>query len=782
MELVRIVFRLLSVVFTVALPHIVGAQIHLHGKVVSTEGGEIPGAHIQMSGVPELIVSQVDGSFFVNLPKGEYQLTITSVGFDTLFKDVNLVKDEELWVELTPSSLQLDQVLVEGHQGLGHQALNKVDIDQQRIRQESATNLSLALSSQPGLRVQSTGAGIGKPVIRGMTSNRVQVNSNGIKQEGQQWGSDHGLEIDPFQADEVQVVKGPSALRFGSDATAGVIQVKQTEIPDTTGLRTDITTFYRSNNDQLGVHAKAAGKWNKWFLFGGYTRAKSSDLRVPANEFVYNDYVLPIYDEKLKNTALNEQHAFVRLGREFEWGNSQLTYSRYDLETGLFPGAMGVPRAYNLQPDDDRDIDLPKQRIYHDNLIWNTSAYWDKTIAKLDVGYQLNDRNEFARPHNHGVTFIDPSDVLALNLRLQTITANAVIEQEITDELEIEYGIQSSFLDNEIDGFEYLIPAYQQQNVGGFAMAAYDVTGTITLSGGLRYDAAFLQADGGPARIRDVNGELTEVIGERSSIDRTFSSLSGALGLAWDLTEHYEQKFNVARTFRTPNIAELASDGIHHGTFRHERGAPIIDPEIGYQFDWNHTYQTKAWNVSLSLFTNYFTNYIFLSPSPFFSRLPDGGQVYQYLSTEAFFAGAEWQVQYAITNHFTVGHQLDGVYAQNLQTELPLPFIPPLRNAFTASYRDSKKITWEIGATYTLVSEQDRVERNEQTTPSYNLLSAWGRLEMSSWRVPIVLLVSIQNALDEQYFDHLSRYRQINVPEPGRNVGVSLTVPLQVLK
>lgn len=253
---VKIVVILISVFTAFAIPFSSSAQIHLHGKVLSSEGGNVPGAHIQLSGVPELFVSQADGSFFANVPQGDYQLTITSIGFDTLYKALSIVNDVELWFELNPNSLQLNQVLVEGHQGLGHQALSKIEINQDRIRQEGATNLSLALSSQPGMRVQSTGAGIGKPVIRGLSSNRVQVNSNGIKQEGQQWGSDHGLEIDPFQADEVQVVKGSAALRFGSDATAGVIQIKQNEIPDSNGVGAELTSFTEQTIISLGFMLK----------------------------------------------------------------------------------------------------------------------------------------------------------------------------------------------------------------------------------------------------------------------------------------------------------------------------------------------------------------------------------------------------------------------------------------------------------------------------------------------------------------------------------------------
>jgi iron complex outermembrane receptor protein len=274
--------------------------------------------------------------------------------------------------------------------------------------------ISQNLSRLPGVNQLQTGVGISKPVIRGMSGTRILVSDLGLKQEGQQWGSDHGLELDPFGAEKIEVIKGPSTLLYGSDALGGVIRIQTPSIPEE-GLSGENATLFRSNNNYIGNSLSINGKKGKWFGKARATWSEYGDYKVPAKSFTYLNRTLPIENERLKNTSGRDFHYQITGGYAGERGVTKLTWSHFHQRNGLFPGIVGIPTGSNVADDGDRrNVDLPQQNVDHYKLAVNSSINLSEGWLQFDAGVQRNERQELIQPHREGYAPLPDSPIAHL--------------------------------------------------------------------------------------------------------------------------------------------------------------------------------------------------------------------------------------------------------------------------------------------------------------------------------------------------------------------------------
>ena len=350
-------------------------EARLSGAVLDASGEPLPAVTLIL--LPDSLgcLSGEEGQFdFAWLAAGEYRLALRRVGYesDTLELVLNPGETRRLSLQLVDNQRSLAAVRIFDEHAKQEDLLATEHLDETDLTRNVRGNFSASLSRLPGLDAINTGVGIAKPVIRGLSFNRVIVNDQGIKQEGQQWGADHGLEIDAFSVSRVEVVKGPASLQYGSDGLGGVINLMPAPVPPKDRVSGSVTALGKSNNAHLGASARLAINRNDWWVSARYTRQDFGDYRVPADTFVYQGFVLPLFDGYLKNTAGNEDNLKLQVGLRRDWGITRLTYSHYRLESGLFSGAIGVPRSYALQPDGNhRNVDLPGQEVDHQKLIFN---------------------------------------------------------------------------------------------------------------------------------------------------------------------------------------------------------------------------------------------------------------------------------------------------------------------------------------------------------------------------------------------------------------------------
>ncbi len=767
----------------VSLPVGVWAQYSLSGSVRNEKGQTLTGATVYLHELRLGVVTDSQGKFvFTALKPGNYHLHLQHIGYTARTIDIQL-RDQSLELPLVmkAATLELREVIIESDLlklGEEEQSQSTEVVSSAQIRKFNGVTLMQSLERLPGINSINTGIGVSKPVIRGLSFNRVAVTDQGIKQEGQQWGLDHGLEIDQFAVGRVEIIKGPASLLYGSDAMGGVIQIKPAPFPMQGQMQADFTQLYRSVNHQFGSSLQLAGHQGDWVWRGRVTWQDYGDYFLPADSFTYNRFKLALPGRRLKNTGGEELHTSFTGGVQKRWGFSHLTFSRYHQRIGYFPGALGKPMAYQLADDTNRrDIDLPHQEINHYKVLSNSNVQLGAHWLEIDLGWQFNHRDERSYPHAHGRVTIDSSQTLAHGLRLSTLSGQTRLHYRIDSLNRLVAGVSVQQQQHRIAGYEFLVPEYLVQQGGVFVVWQGRRSESFHWNAGVRYDRARLQS------VRYVELLSDGSARERAPLlDRRFQNFSASAGISWLPHPLWQLKFNAGRSFRIPTIPELTSNGVHHGSFRHEQGDPSLNPEQGYQFDLGVIYRSSTVELKFSPYLNYFSNYIYLRPTGLFSFLPDGGQLMRYEQGEVLHQGAELSAELHLVERLHLAMQTSYTRFTNLTTGVPLPWIPPLQGLAELEYTFREPVSWlsspALGTDIQLMAAQNRTDRNEAPTPGYALLHLYASTRVVVGKQRPELRLQVNNVFDRPYFNHLSRYRLLNLPDPGRNIQLVVHWPL----
>lgn len=761
--------------------------VSISGRVTSDDGEPMPGATILLHELNVGVVTDDDGYFIIEgIKKGHYHLHVHYVAFEAQTVDIHAENaDVKLTIVLQPSNLELNSIVVEDNilKTEKKELSQTIEVaDESYLEKSTGTNLVNSLDKLAGVNSISTGTNISKPVIRGFSFNRVIVTENGVKQEGQQWGADHGLEVDQYNVERVEIVKGPASLQYGSDGMGGVLAIKPALPPRENSVEAEAVLSGRSNNNLLASSAMVGLNKKGNFFRVRFSTQDFGDYRVPADSFIYNSYVLPIAGQKLKNTAGRERNINATIGLNKRWGFTHLTVSNYATDIGFFAGSHGIPRANDLVDDgDDRNIANPHQQVNHLKIISNSSVIMGKNWLEWDLAFQRNDRKEFSFPHTHGLAEVPDND-LELNLILDTYSAAMRFHLNESEKYHQVHGLSVQIQDQQIGGFGYLIPEYANYRTGAFTYHKYKFSEKLIANGGLRFDYANMDIQGLRAPIFDVEGVFAGYGVVNESLVRTFFNFSGGGGISWFPREKWNVKVNIGSAYKIPTVPELASNGIHHGAFRHELGDSTLVSERSYQIDLGLSHQNKDFVFSLSPYFNYFPNFIFLDPAAKFSPLPEAGQLYQYVQAEAVHAGVDLSLDYHITKNLHFGLNGDYVWAQNLESGYPMPFTPPGSVVTEIEYEFTKLPKYldgtYIGLTSRTTAAQNRVARNEPATDGFQLFHAMAGTDFLIGKQTLSLRFQVNNLFDNKYYVHLNQYRRLNIPEPGRNFQLSLKLKL----
>ncbi len=738
--------------------------------------------------------SDFDGYFsFQNLKDGRYQIYVSYVGFEpySTYVQVKDKKSPKLTILLHPDHATLHTIEITDEHAKQEESLTNEHINKDFITENLQGALAKSIEKLPGISAINVGVGIAKPVIRGLSSNRIIVNHQGIKQEGQQWGNDHGLEIDQFDVERVEIIKGPGSLQYGSDGLGGVINIMPSKIIPKNTFRGSLLGVYKNNNEHIGGSAHIGINKNNFFVNARYSRQDFADYRVPGTEFVYNDFILPIHNETLKNTAGNEESYSVALGTSQKWGVTRLHFSKYFLEAGLFSGAVGIPRSYQLEDDlNNRDIDVPKQEVTHYRASINQAFLLGEDHLVIDAGFQHNLRQEFSNPEFHSIraSELNPNNTLALELALETFSLAAHYEDHLRDEhdendWQFVYGFNTQWQNNQRGGFEILLPNFRTFRGGIFSIAEKKLKENWLINGGVRFDYGTNRTEFYQQYVYDSNENILDSLSAPQT-DDTFFNWSASVGSNLTLQGGtWILKTNLGKSFRVPYPSETVSNGLHHGTFRHEVGTPDLTSEHGYQLDVSLDTKRKKFWGSLAFYFNYFDNYIYLAPTGSFSPLPEAGQLFRYRQDDAIYTGGELQWTYDVFSFLRLHQAIDFIQSYNPKTRLALPFTP--QPSIKTDLRYSlinqqwlENFYLELSHQYHFAASGPlRVDRTERATPAYQLWGLGCGFDLKLGKQTIETNFQVQNLLNTSYLNHLSRYRLINVPEQGRNFIASIKIP-----
>ena len=685
--------------------------------------------------------------------------------------------------------LQLNELTVTGVTGdtkLKHATAPVSIVTPQMLRATASTNIIDAIAHQPGVSQLTTGGSISKPIIRGLGYNRVVVMSEGVRQEGQQWGDEHGVEVDGNSVGSVEILKGPASLMYGSDAMAGVVILHAQPTLAEGEMKANVRTEYQTNNGLFGYHLSVAGN-QKGFVWD----ARWSQKLAHAYKNKYDGYV--------PGSQFREQAGRLMLGMNKSWGHSRLTGSVYHLTPGIVEGERD-PETGELEcaTEDVKTYGkaLPFQQVKHYKLVWDNSLNLSSGYLKAIIGYQQNRRQEFE----------ESMDEYELFFKLHTLTYDL---RYITNEWngwKLSTGIGGMYQKSGNEGEEYLIPDYRLFDFGLYATATKTLGERWTLSGGLRYDYRRLHGD---ELIEDGDLRFTD-------FSRHFNGLTGSIGTVCNLNDHFNLRLNLARGFRTPNMSELASNGVHEGSIRYEIGDQQLKAEYSLQADLGLDFTSHYVSAQLALFANRIDNYIFTHRIA--EEMEEGYLTYAYTQGDARLLGFEAGVDIHPVHSVHFSNTFSYVDAQLLHQSADTKYLP-----FTPAPHWSSELKWELfHHTHSTVSphamheyrhahpkngvalnnlyiaagldsylKQTHIYRADDTeteTPGYALLnlSAGTDIQFNGKKLA-ELYVTADNLLNKAYQNHLSRlkYADENVVtgrrgiyNMGRNITFKVVVPI----
>ena len=710
------------------------AQNTLSGTVTDLRNQPIKGVSVYASELYKGTTTDENGKYtFFNLPNRNLKISFAFAGFATQNKTVsNLENENTLDVILEEVIFEMDEVIVStAFNKIQSQNVMKVEHESiKNLQRKGTATLIEGLATIPGVSQVSTGTSIGKPVIRGLSGNRVLVYSQGVRIENQQFGIEHGLGLNDSGIESVEVIKGPASLLYGSDALGGVLYFNPEKFADANTFKANFSQKYFSNtagsSSSLGLKT-STDNW-KFMARGSYN--------------THSDYKISGGD-RVTNTRYNETDFKTGIGYSNAKFSSVMRYNYNDLD-------LGIPEEGIADQTKSKKTGFPKQGVFNHLLSLNSVFFFEKSKMDLDLGYIANDRSEF-----------EDSNVAALHMKLKTFNYNAKYHFPKTGKIETIIGVQGMHQTNANSGEEYLIPDAVTNDFGVFGTANYEWNSHV-LQAGLRFDN------------RRISTEAHGISGDEGSfeaIDNSYDSFNASLGYKTNLADNMTLRLNVASGFRAPNLAELTSNGVHEGTNRYEVGNSDLETEQNVQADLNLEYKTDHFEFFVNGFYNHINNYIYTSAT---GAMIENNAVFDYIQNNAKLYGGE------IGLHFHP-HPLDWLHFETSfetvtgekQNGDYLPLIPA--NKWNNTIRTEFQIrNWMEDAFATLnvssTFNQKKVSGFETESSGYNLVNLGFGGTVKLGKTVFDVNINGNNLFDKRYVAHLSRLKTDGIPNIGRNI------------
>ncbi|RFS22385.1 TonB-dependent receptor [Chitinophaga silvatica] len=799
-------------------------QGNIKGVVRTPDGHPVPLATIAIPALKIGSMADQDGNFILkNLPAGKHELKISVVGYRTSIQQQTVTANltTNCTVILTDDASKLNEVVVTGVSKATSIRKNPIPlavIGGKTMNRNVNNNIIDAIIKEiPGLSAVTTGPNISKPFIRGLGYNRVLTLYDGVRQEGQQWGDEHGIEIDQYGVTRAEVVKGPASLTYGSDALAGVINMIP-EFPsmESGRLKGSALVDYHTNNGMIGSSLMLGQKINDWkYMVRGSVKA-AHNYQNKIDGYVYG-------------TAFREYNLSL-LGRvDKSWGYSQTGVTLYDNTQEIPDGSRdSLTRKFTYQVNEDDDIKnrpiVPDsrlrtytlnplhQRIQHYRVYNNTSYKLGSSNLQTMLALQQSIRREY----NHPELTSQPGLYVVLN----TLNYDVRYNLPVIKGIETTVGVNGMYQSNKSKkATDFPIPDYDLFDIGGFLYAKKTI-GSVDISGGIRYDNRFINWNDfyvGPDKDNGLEKRVypPDTAGANLQFphfNHRYSGISGSLGATWGINDYLFLKANVARGYRAPNITEIGSNGLDPGAHIVYLGNRNFKPEFSLQEDIGLALMLPDLDVDLAVFHNSISNYIYQA------RLYDnngnpvvivpGNVTYSYQQSAARLYGAELSVglhprripwlnvnsNLAITQG---RNRNSALIAEHGSAARYLPLIPPTQwrteIRATSQNRFACFTNAYLRAGVEVFADQSHfygVDDTETFTPGYTLLNAGAGSGVVNKKGKLLfeLFFQVENIGNVAYQSNMNRLKYFEYYEAtpngrrgiynmGRNISTKIVVP-----
>ena len=749
----------------------------LSGSVSGDNGMAITNASVSVAALHRTVVADNAGKFaFGNIPQGSYVVEFSLIGYKKETRHVTMVQgDVVLNVTLTSTPLELAVLTVTAEPepaSIAEASLSTTVVEGRELRRERGQSLGQTIEYAPGVAAFSGSPMSMKPVIRGLSAQRVLVVAGGVRLESQTWDEPQSPEINVLDVDRIEIVRGTNSVLYGSDALGGVVNVVKSELQSSGDgaptLRGNLTMNAFSNSPQVGSGISVMGASNAWSYRGNFSGRYAGDYTAPAGRTASGTRVSA---GSVFNSGGNEINGSASVGTKREWGTFMLDATHFGQKYFIAPEPGRKEYELNINTGGYDSLSAaPSQEILHETATAYASLPLSFARLELTGTYQRNSRKE------EGVAETDADEQKKADLGikpeaqliLNTFSLDAKAHHHALGPLNGTVGISATYQSNSTEGQKSIIPNFTALNLAGFVYEGLRIVNSVRLTGGLRYDTRSLKAE--------ADTQLTN-----AAQTLNFNAVSGTIGCAWNIDGPLTLAVNAGRGWRAPVAAELFFKGSDEGAVRYKVGDQSLVPEVSLNVESSLRYSSPVVSAEISVYQNTISHYIFLTPT---GQKASGLDVYGYRQSDATIVGGEFSLQASVAAWCILEGGVDMLRGTDNSADAPLPLIPA--NRLKGGVRLISGEWNGVHDAYILarvrsMQKQDRISLFESVTPAYSLveLGVGGEVTVATYRCELDIIVT--NALDQAYYDHLSRYKEYAL-DPGRNIQLKLSVPFEIIQ
>lgn len=634
-------------------------------------------------------------------------------------------------------------------------------------------NLGATLDFLPGVSTVNTGSGVGKPVIRGLSGNRIRVLNDGIGVSYQQFGVRHPPNIDPFLAGRLEVVRGVSSILYGSDAFGGAINVLSPEIPyagegESPNFNGRATYGYESGHDlHTGALNVAYGEEQFGFV-AGIVRREAGNLTVPDVE-TWNGPPptgqpsdIPRFADELDFTDYEQWNTMIKGGYLIGPTEFTLRFERWDHENNyLLPPGTGI----GLELENNQLQAIGKGSLSSD-WEWRTSYTWNQNLRKANPGGQ-------------------PLPVENANIDIERNSHTARAEFTYGDWLDRfsgKVGVEGLYEDQESTGPTGLTPGGQIENLALFGTGRTTV-GPWSFEAGLRYDHRSQEGD--PSQTSDpsllanrtdpVSGAPVNV-----ELENDYDIVTASLGAVYEFSDSFALAANLSRGFRAPSLFELYANGVHGGVAALQFGEADLDAETSLGGDLQARWRSEKFDLTATTYVTSISDYIFLADT---GSTTGGLPIFKVGQDDATLVGGDLSATFRATDWLTVNAVYEMVRGEFDDGGADLPLLPA--DQFQLEFvlhRESLGMLehpeFRIGLRHAFSKDSAGTQEpfsqfdanpnfGTASTDAYTLLDLGFGFEVDRLRFDL----TVKNVTDEDYRDFLDTYKGYAL-SPGRSINL----------
>lgn len=761
--------RLLFLLVTLVTSQSSLSQNIVKGNITDVESNSpLSSSYIFITELNKGTIPNEDGSFeFSILGNGTYHIQFSHLGYETKLETItfeNELKEISLNIQLKKRLVEINEVVVtSSYINLQENNTYEVEvIDKDDIQRNGGFSVMDIINKVPGVDATTTGPMVSRPVIRGLSSNRVLTVSDGARFETQQWDDEHGIGINEAGIDKIEIIKGPASLLYGSEAMGGVIYFIKSKPAPVGTIKGNVMSQMSTNN--LGWRALAnvdgANEKINWG-FSGLGK-------------LFSDYFIDNQSFRVPNTRLLEYGAKTYIGTNKKWGSTNLTYTFNQAFYGILDGKDIVKDANGniINTDEEKEkypfeIEAPFHSVVDNRLTSSTTLLAGKSKFDIILNYQNNHRaeNEELAGVKKGYRYVD--------MILQSYTYNVKWYTPTWKRFSTIIGSQGMYQTNKnVSGAQtVLVPDATINDFGLFAVTKYDIN-NFNFSLGARYDARNLDTD-------NTSGFNYNI----PAISRNYDNVSSSIGIAYTIEKALTLRASYASGFRSPNLNELTSNGFKLESQRFEVGDSNFKKETNNQFDLNVIYNNDNVTIEGSFFVNNINNYIYITPTGNMvpSNIDPSVNVpeYKFHQSDAEITGGEARLDIhpKAVKWFRFETKYSTLVGKRSNDYSYLPMMTPtkLTNTVFFNLNNFRKFTnSSINLGLLSTFDQNQVGENELKTAGYSLVN----LGLETTFKNTIFTLSANNIFDKQYLNHMSRFRSFEIVEPGLNIAFSVKIPL----